>query len=169
MELLARVYVGITWQTIKDCRAKKLYRGVRCQEQARLRSVTPVTPRPATPLSSTQPSSSPIQVQLQPHVPTSKAQINSRVPRLSNTKQRAQKGQEVQSPTCTSTARKTQPGTRTPLTTPVDKPVNRPWTADDTRALALLGLQAPAAMVCDEELDALLPKRTWESVREHRR
>lgn len=56
-----------------------------------------------------------------------------------------------------------------PATAPPYKPDNRPWTADDTRALALSELQAPAAMVCDEELAALLPRRTWKSVGDHRR
>ncbi|EEC09390.1 hypothetical protein IscW_ISCW008229 [Ixodes scapularis] len=148
---LAKGYKGLTWQTIKDCRAKKLYRGVLRQEQARLRSVTPATALPATPHLSRQPSSSPIPAMPKQHVPTTKARIESGVLRLSNTKQRAQRGQ-VQSPT-----------------SPPYKPDNRPWTADDTRALALSELQAPAAMVCDEELAALLPRRTWKSVGDHRR
>ncbi|CAN8012979.1 unnamed protein product, partial [Ixodes pacificus] len=163
---LARGYVGLTWQTIKDCRAKKTYRGVLCQEQARLRSVAPDTPRPATQLPSRQPSSSPMNMQQNQHVPTTKTRLNSRVLRLSNTKQRAQRG-EAQSPTVHSRD-PSPPSPRTSVTTPVEKPANLPWSADDTSALALLELQAPAAMVCDEELAALLPRRTWESVREHR-
>ncbi|CAN7978033.1 unnamed protein product, partial [Ixodes persulcatus] len=142
---LSRGYMGVTWQTIKDCRAKKLYRGVLRQEQARLRAVTPATPLPATPRPSSHLSTPPIPVQPNQHVPTTKPCITSRMPRL-NTKRKSPG--EVHAPT---------------------GPIDRLWSADDTRALALLELQAPTAMLGDEELAALLPKRTWESVREHRR
>lgn len=47
-------------------------------------------------------------------------------------------------------------------------PEARPWTERDTHALVLCKLQASLCMRSDEELAALMPRRTWQSVRDYR-
>ncbi|CAN7950723.1 unnamed protein product, partial [Ixodes hexagonus] len=148
---LAKGYDGLQWQTIKDCRAKKLYRGVLCQEQARMRSAAPATTLPVSTLPTRSPFSSPVKVRQKHHIQTT--QLSSSTTPCRNR------------PSPTPTALNTSPeGTEQ-----YHEHDDRPWTAEDTRALALSELQAPTAMVCDEELAALLPRRSRESVREHRR
>ncbi|CAN7986872.1 unnamed protein product, partial [Ixodes hexagonus] len=154
---LAKGYKGVPWQTIKDSRAK-LYRGVLQQEQARVHSAQTATSQQASLPSTTGTVRSPAHVRQEQEVSTPAAY-----------------GPRSGQLTPITTPRGDPPSPpATPSSSPGGPPQeqesnDRPWTADDTRALAPGELQALASMVCDEELTALLPRRSRESVRKHRR
>ncbi|CAN7982195.1 unnamed protein product [Ixodes pacificus] len=150
---LAKGYAGIPWQTIKGIRARKLYRDLLQQEQLRRRLPRPDTRVPAQskpptvtpggPLASAQESSSP-----QAGIPSTP---------ITAPRPQWQSGRSIHhSPT--------------PFTPPdiPPSPEARPWTERDTQALVLCELQAPLCMRSDEELAAVMPRRTWQSVRDQR-
>ncbi|KAG0427277.1 hypothetical protein HPB47_025670 [Ixodes persulcatus] len=149
---LAKGYVGVSWQTIKDIQAKKLYRGLLEQEQMRRRLPTPQ------------------EQELSPGEPTVTPSET-----LSYGKDHSGRQPKARSSTTATTAPPRNPATNTtgataPVTPrePSTEAGSRLWAAQDTRALVLCELQAPQCMNSDEELAALLPDRSWQSVRDHR-
>lgn len=149
---LAKGYTGVSWQTIKVIRGRKLYRDVLQQEQVRRR-----LPR----------QDSEVCTQAEPHTTTPGGP------------QTSVEGSGVQTETSPSpvsalrpqrqgaSSRDFSPATVTP------QEINptagtRPWTDRETEALVLCELQAPSCMRDNDELAALMPGRSWQSVRDQR-
>ncbi|CAN7990551.1 unnamed protein product, partial [Ixodes hexagonus] len=144
-----------------DNRAKKLYRGVLQQEEAWICSTGTATPQIVKTPSTTGTVRSPVHVRQVQQVTTPTAQsppFLPRAPRVCDNRHKEQAREDMRDP------RPLLDGP--PLHHEAD---DRPWTADDTRALALTELQAPASMAWNEELSALVPRRSGESVGRHRR